>query len=215
MASSSQQSILGAFTQAAGPPSQTNTSALVGGLSTAGLQGVQDALSSTAQVIDALTQATSTNTEAVTQNSQTRSSSSTGSAIGGALSTASQVLGGGLSALPLVSLFTSLFGGGGSSQPAPLLQYSMPSSLNLQSTANDQPVVWGANGLPQAPGAPSPSSGAAAPGGSTGTTQNQQVTVQVNAIDSQSFLDHSTEIAQAVRQAMLNMSSLNDVVSDL
>jgi hypothetical protein len=39
--------------------------------------------------------------------------------------------------------------------------------------------------------------------------------VQVQAIDSQSFLDHSDEIARAVRQAMLNMNSINDVVTDL
>jgi hypothetical protein len=34
-------------------------------------------------------------------------------------------------------------------------------------------------------------------------------------MDSQSFLDHSQEIARAVREAMLNTSSLNDVVSEL
>jgi hypothetical protein len=34
-------------------------------------------------------------------------------------------------------------------------------------------------------------------------------------MDSQSFLDHSDLIAQAVRQAMLNMNSVNDVVNDL
>ena len=34
-------------------------------------------------------------------------------------------------------------------------------------------------------------------------------------MDSQSFLDHSYEIAQAVRQAMLNSHALNDVVNDL
>jgi hypothetical protein len=47
------------------------------------------------------------------------------------------------------------------------------------------------------------------------TTSPQQITVQVNAMDSQSFLDHSQDIARAVRQAMLNSNSLNDVVSDL
>ncbi len=34
-------------------------------------------------------------------------------------------------------------------------------------------------------------------------------------MDSRSFLDHSDDIAQAVRQAMLNMNSLNDVVTSL
>ena len=34
--------------------------------------------------------------------------------------------------------------------------------------------------------------------------RSTQITVQVQAMDSQSFLDHSNDIAQAVRQAMLN-----------
>jgi hypothetical protein len=38
--------------------------------------------------------------------------------------------------------------------------------------------------------------------------------VQVQAMDSQSFLDHSSDIAQAVRQAMLQSSVLNDVVRE-
>jgi hypothetical protein len=44
---------------------------------------------------------------------------------------------------------------------------------------------------------------------------SSQVTIQVNAMDSQSFLDHSDDIAMAVKQAILNSSSLNDVISDL
>lgn len=41
------------------------------------------------------------------------------------------------------------------------------------------------------------------------------ITVQVQAIDSRSFLDHSWEIARAVKEAMLESHSLNDVVMDL
>lgn len=41
------------------------------------------------------------------------------------------------------------------------------------------------------------------------------ITVQVNAIDSRSFLDHSDDIARAVRDAMLHSHALNDVVNDL
>ena len=56
-----------------------------------------------------------------------------------------------------------------------------------------------------------------------GLTQNSpslnrpttQVTVNVQAMDSRSFLDRSHDIAQAVREAMLNMHSINDVVNDL
>jgi hypothetical protein len=192
MASASQQSLLTAFNQASGNPASGSSSATE--------QGLIDALGQAAETIDAQTQATSANTDALGLNSQTKSSSS-GGEVSDVLSAASGLLGGGLSLMPLVSLFSSLFGGGQSQQPTPLAPYSLPPSLNLESTTNDQDVVWGENGLPRA-----------ASGGASGT---QQITVQVQAMDSQSFLDHSDDIAQAVRQAMLNMSSLNDVVSNL
>jgi hypothetical protein len=70
-------------------------------------------------------------------------------------------------------------------------------------------VVYGQNGLPQA----APQSQTQAPAASS--SQASQITIQVNAMDSQSFMDHSYDIAQAVRSAMLNMSSINDVVSSL
>ncbi len=41
------------------------------------------------------------------------------------------------------------------------------------------------------------------------------ITINVQAIDSRSFLDHSDSIARAVREAMLNTHSINDVVNDL
>jgi hypothetical protein len=154
------------------------------------------------QVVDSLTQATATNTDALAQNSQAKSSGD-GGAASDALSTASQFLGGGGSLIPLVSLFSSLFGGGQSQQPASLVPFSLPPSLNLESTNDNQDVVWGENGLPRS----------AASGG--GSNAGQQITVQVQAMDSQSFLDHSDDIAQAVRQAMLNMNSINDVVTNL
>jgi hypothetical protein len=42
-----------------------------------------------------------------------------------------------------------------------------------------------------------------------------QITVNVQAMDARSFLDRSSDIAAAVREAMLNMNSINDVVNDL
>jgi hypothetical protein len=42
-----------------------------------------------------------------------------------------------------------------------------------------------------------------------------QVTVHVNAMDSQSFMDRSSDIASAVREAMLNLHPINDVISNL
>ena len=193
MASTSQQTLLAAFTQASGHPT--------GGQSATAEQGLIDALGQATQGVDAQTQATSANTDVLAQSSQERGSSA-GGAASEALSTASQLLGGGLSLTPLVSLFSSLFGGGQSEQPAPLTPLSLPSSLNLESTTNNQNVVWGENGLPK--------SAASQPAGAP-----QQINIQVQAMDSQSFLDHSDDIAQAVRQAMLNMSSINDVITNL
>jgi hypothetical protein len=50
---------------------------------------------------------------------------------------------------------------------------------------------------------------------SSSSNSQQQIVVQVQAMDSQSFLDRSHDIAQAVRQAMLNSHPVNDVIMDL
>lgn len=42
-----------------------------------------------------------------------------------------------------------------------------------------------------------------------------QITVNVQAMDAQSLMDRSRDIAEAVRGAMLTMSSINDVVNEL
>jgi len=75
------------------------------------------------------------------------------------------------------------------------------SQAGLTASAPGQvtPVSYGETGQPRAQSA-----------GSTA-----QVTIQVNAMDSQSFLDHSDDIANAVKQAILNSNSLNDVISAL
>ena len=41
------------------------------------------------------------------------------------------------------------------------------------------------------------------------------ITVNVNAIDSKSFSDHSDAIARVVREAMLNSGALTDVMTEL
>jgi hypothetical protein len=41
------------------------------------------------------------------------------------------------------------------------------------------------------------------------------VTVNISAMDSQSFMDRSSDIASAVREAMLNLHPINDVVANL
>jgi hypothetical protein len=144
------------------------------------------------------------NTQAVTSN--TSSKSSGGSSVASTVeSAASSFLGGGLSSLsPLIGGILSLFGGGGQTVTAPSpfqLPAPVQSQAGLTGSAPGQvaPVSYGETGQPRAQSA----------GGSA------QVTIQVNAMDSQSFIDHSDDIANAVKQAILNSNSLNDVISAL
>jgi len=150
--------------------------------------------------IDTLT----ANTQAVTQNTSTKGTGG-GSTAGSVGSTIESVLGFGLGLSPLISGLVSLFGGGGSSQAAPLVPYVAPLPVNANagisgSTSGAFGVDTADGGLPRP--APAPSS-------------NTQITVQVQALDSQSFLDHSNDIAQAVRQAMLTSTTLNDVIREV
>jgi len=146
--------------------------------------------------------ATQDNTQAVTNNTTTKSGSSAASNIG---NIASGLFGGALSFAPIISGLLSLFGGGSKSTAAPAATFTLPPPVQYQAGITDGsngqvvPVDYGQNGQPRAQ-AP-----ALAP----------QINIQVNAMDSQSFLDHSDEIAQAVREAMLSSHSLNDVISDL
>ena len=141
------------------------------------------------------------NTQAITQN--TTSKTSSGSSVGSTVeSAASSLLGGGLlsSLSPLLGGLLSLFGGGGQTLAAPT-PFMLPTPVQSQAglTASAPGQVVPVAGQPRGQSANAP----------------PQVTIQVNAMDSQSFLDHSDDIAMAVKQAILNSSSLNDVISGL
>jgi len=145
------------------------------------------------------------------------------------LSVASKVFESGLGIVPLVSGLMGLFGGG-QSTPPPLVRYAMPEHLyftgadtgGAMSEADydqfgaarlydgSQGAAGSGRSAVQPAGTPAP-----ATSGGLQNTAPPQINVTVQAMDSQSFLDHSTEIAQAVRQAMLSLSSINDVVNDL
>lgn len=140
------------------------------------------------------------------------SSQNTGNAV---VSAVSKVFTSGLGLVPLLSGLFGLFGGGGQDAPSPLVKYAMPDKIYFQGAdlgANILSADYDQMGMPRAY-APAP---AAAPSGSATTAgAAPQILVNVQAMDSRSFLDHSSEIAQAVRQAMLNLNSINDVVNDL
>ncbi len=154
------------------------------------------------------------NTQALQSNTSAQSGHSAGSVLGNA---ASGLFGGALSFLsPIVSGIASLFGGG-SQTPAALPIYTPPPpvSINavLQSPAPAAPPPISIAPLLQSPAPPAaPAQSAPASAQSNSSTQ---VTVNINAMDSQSFLDRSNDIANAVRSAMLNMHPINDVVTSL
>lgn len=144
---------------------------------------------------------------------------STGQSVGGldsatesgsapsALSSVGGILGGllgqGSILSPILSGIMSLFGGGSSTSTA-LSAFEMPSSVNVE-TAINQPATDVGQGQ---------TSGQTG-GGQTSAASQQPIQVQVSAMDSQSFLDHSSDIANAVRQALLDSHPLSDVIAEL
>ena len=149
------------------------------------------------------TSATAENTQAVNANTTTVSQSGGASTAANIAKTVASTVTGGFALNPIVAGLMKIFGGSDQPPtPAPLEKFTLPTAVNLNAgmstTASGLlPLSYGQNGLPRA--------SAAAP----------SVTVQVNAMDSRSFMDRSEDIANAVRRAMLESSSLNDVVSEL
>jgi hypothetical protein len=162
----------------------------------------------------------------------TQSTGGTGSTIESALTTFME---GGLGIVPLVSGLIGLFGGDRSAPPR-LEKYQHASSVDflsadtpngLEAADYDQLGMprLAETALPSSTAATnSPVSSSAAGGPSTAGNQSTggqsgaptpQMTLNIQAMDAQSIMDRSGDIAQAVRSAMLNMSSINDVISDL
>jgi hypothetical protein len=174
----------------------------------------------------------STSTAGTTGGSSTSSASTASSGGSTAESIVTTVLESGLGMVPLIAGLMGLFGGGGTPAPPALVKYAMPERQYFEG-ADTGSDVSGADydqmGMPrtygaapdgtsaQASGTASPVSSGSSTGAPSGPTAAAapQITVNVQAMDSQSFMDHSNEIAQAVRAAMLNSNSINDVVNNL
>ena len=142
------------------------------------------------------------------------SASEAGGAGSTAESVASTFFESGFGMAALVKGLVGLFGGGGSSSQ-PLEKYEMPSAIDFESMQTGGGLSAGSfdqTGTMRAVGAAG-DEGTVTAGGSGGSAA--PITVNVQAMDAQSFLDHSDDIAQAVRGAMLSMGSINDVVNEL
>jgi hypothetical protein len=166
------------------------------------LTTMADQLEQLRAVNDALVQQTA----ALTAQASTANSTGAGSGGSSVLDTIGSIWGGGFGLAPLISGLAGLFGGGDApSAPPAVTPYVRPLPVQLDagfSYANGGgpfAVDAAQGGLPRAVTSPPPA----------------QITVQVQAMDSQSFLDHSADIARAVRQAMLETTVLNDVIREV
>jgi hypothetical protein len=146
------------------------------------------------------------NTSAITASTATKASGGGASTAGSVGDTLLDVLGLGSGLSPLISGLVSLFGGGGSSSSTAVTPYIQPLPVNLQAGFSGS-AAGGASGVDYGEGNQ--------PRQTTAASAQQQITVQVQAMDSQSFLDRSNDIAAAVRKAMLETSTLNDVIREV
>jgi hypothetical protein len=217
MASTTQEKLFESFVAVSGEQA-TNLDEIVASLADVASQIGQLQRSNAAET-------QSRNAQVAASTAAADSSGSGGGSI--AASIASTVLKSGFGLVPLISGLLGLFAGGGTPAPAPLLKYVLPTPISFQ-TAETEADVGSADydqmGMPRVYGAgaasgtapASPASLASSSGGGDASGRPApQITVNVQAMDARSFLDHSNEIARAVRDAMLNLNAINDVVNDL
>ncbi|HYI96456.1 MAG TPA: hypothetical protein VEX68_23135 [Bryobacteraceae bacterium] len=156
--------------------------------------------------ISRLTEATRANASVNTPAPKTSaaSTSSSESNIGETmLRTAAMMTGVG----PIVTGLMKLFGSNEPDPLPPLEKFVAPSSISVEAgltASRDFGSVRYAQG-----GRPEATSGASY------QTQAPSIQVNIQAMDSQSFLDRQDDIARAVREAMLHSNSLNDIVMEL
>jgi len=150
------------------------------------------------------TQSTEANTLAVVENSVAQASGTQGSKVESVGKTILSFLGSGFG---VAQVLNRIFSGRGEDATVSTVSYMPPSSVSVEAgisggLAGLHPVQYGQNGL-------------ARPAAPIQQLTQTPVTIQVQALDSRSFLDHSNEIAEAVKEALLNSHSLNDVVTEI
>lgn len=131
------------------------------------------------------------NTRALIQSTAAKG----GDSIGAIAKGASGLLSGGLGLSPIFTSLIHLFTGGSHPAALPALQpFQLPPAISVEAGLSSQNASNSA---------------------SKQSTSTPAVTVNVNAMDSRSFLDHSGEIARAVREALLTSHSLADTIAEL
>lgn len=187
----------------------------VSGQQAAALSGVSVSLADVvAQVQELRAAAPAANAKTPASPATTSQASSVGDTLS---SVASTVWKSGLGLAPLVGGLFHLFGGDDPA-PAPLVKYALPASIDFQAaeTATGMSGLdYDESGKARPHRQPSGADAQNSAFGAQAASPTSQITVNVQAMDARSFLDRSNDIALAVRDAMLNMNAINDVVSEL
>ena len=208
MAKTTQEKLLDSFEEAAGSGAADSMTALA---ATERLAALADAATETGGSLESGAAPRSPVTKPV---SSTKTTSGGGVSAG---SVAKTVFESGLGLIPLIGGLIGLFEGG-SNSPPPLTKYVMPPSLDFQAADSGgalTAVSYDQMGNPRAAGGSSATaSSVAGASGQTAAAPGQSA-ASSQTIDAQWFLDHSSDIAAAVKNAMLNLNSINDVVNDL
>jgi len=128
---------------------------------------------------------------------------------------------GDLGIIPLGIEMAALFRGGPAAPPT-LENYAMPDSIGfIGSTADSGDAAdadFGQMGQPRSYGTPNTPAGTAASSqGSqpSGGSQGQPIQITVQAMDAQSIMDRSDDIASAVNKAILALHPIADTISNL
>ena len=133
------------------------------------------------------------------------------SSVGGIGGLFNSLLGGFGSLLSIFSLGSSLFSLFSGSKPQQTLTpYKAPPSQSLEVANSDNILA----GLPRADLSANGTPRTYLTGPNATPSQPVQVTVNVSAIDSRSFQDYAPALADAVRQAMLNMNPINQLIRE-
>jgi hypothetical protein len=93
------------------------------------------------------------------------------------------------------------------------VKYALPTAIDFQAAQSNGRL--GDLDYDQTGMARTYAQGAGGSAGLNGNAAAPQITVNVQAMDARSFMDRSNDIALAVRDAMLNMNAINDVVNEL
>jgi hypothetical protein len=223
MATKKDDYLLKEFSKASGSQSKADTSAISAGEASrlAPGQTVTRAFNAASGTVGAVPSyvGTSGSSRSTTQ------SGSSGGFLESAENTAKTFLESTLGVIPLVGSLFGLFGGGSSTKPV-FQKYQKPASIGFSGATVGNSLVnadYDQLGMPRLYDTASPSAAPTAPASNSspgsapsgGSSSSPQISVNVQAMDARSFMDYSGQIAQAVRDAMLNLSSINDVVTEL